>query len=552
VDRRRFLSGAAAVASATALGTGATTGTASAATGETGAPVVVTPSDGRYADLVFGDNKRFTGKPQEVRVVRSTADAVLAVQQAVRSGKRLSVRGGGHCFEDFVYNPDVQVVVDMTEMKRVYFDEERNALVVEGGALLSDAYETLYKLYGVFLPAGVCNTVGIGGHACGGGYGMHCRQHGLSIDHLYGVEVVTVDAGGTARAVVATREAGDPNRDLWWAHAGGGGGNFGVITRYFFRSPGVIGSDPRSLLPAPPSEVLVSAVSWSWDDLSRADFTALAKNFGAWHVDNVRPGTANDSVNAVLFFGHRANGAVTMLTQSDGTDPNAEKVHEGFLAAVSAGVGAQRGTAARPFGEHGPMPEFATPRRLPWLQATRRLGTTVTPVEGLTAPGWRHDNRAAYFRANLTDHHVDTMYEHLVDSTIDASTPASAQLHSYGGRVNAVAPDATAFSHRDSAFLLAHAVSWTDEKQDAKYVGWLRAFYGAMFADTGGVPVSNSVTDGCYVNYPDIDLSDPSINTSGVPWYTLYYKNNYPRLQQVKARWDPRNVFRHSQSIRLP
>ncbi len=62
----------------------------------------------------------------------------------------------------------------------------------------------------------------------------------------------------------------------------------------------------------------------------------------------------------------------------------------------------------------------------------------------------------------------------------------------------------------------------------------------------------NTVTDGCYINYPDIELSDPKYNKSSVPWHELYYKDNYPRLQQIKAKWDPRNIFRHGQSIQLP
>ena len=60
-----------------------------------------------------------------------------------------------------------------------------------------------------------------------------------------------------------------------------------------------------------------------------------------------------------------------------------------------------------------------------------------------------------------------------------------------------------------------------------------------MYADIGGVSVPNELTDGCFINYPDIDLSDPRFNKSSVSWQTLYYKDNYPRLQQVKARWTP-------------
>ena len=69
-------------------------------------------------------------------------------------------------------------------------------------------------------------------------------------------------------------------------------------------------------------------------------------------------------------------------------------------------------------------------------------------------------------------------------------------------------------------------------------------------AGTGGVPAPGERTDGALINHPDADLADPALNTSGVPWSTLYYKENYPRLQRVKAEWDPRDVFHHALSIR--
>jgi FAD/FMN-containing dehydrogenase len=90
-----------------------------------------------------------------------------------------------------------------------------------------DAYRKLYLGWGVTIPAGVSPNVGVGGHVVGGGFGFLCCQHGLASDHLFGVEVVVVDETGTARSVVATREPSDPNRDLWWAHTGGGGATSG-------------------------------------------------------------------------------------------------------------------------------------------------------------------------------------------------------------------------------------------------------------------------------------------------------------------------------------
>ncbi|MFC9584775.1 BBE domain-containing protein [Streptomyces yangpuensis] len=61
--------------------------------------------------------------------------------------------------------------------------------------------------------------------------------------------------------------------------------------------------------------------------------------------------------------------------------------------------------------------------------------------------------------------------------------------------------------------------------------------------------MTGGVTDGCYINYPDTDLADPALNTSGVPWHELFYKGNYERLRAVKRAYDPHGVFRHKLSV---
>ena len=97
---------------------------------------------------------------------------------------------------------------------------------------------------------------------------------------------------------------------------------------------------------------------------------------------------------------------------------------------------------------------------------------------------------------------------------------------------------------------MACNVGWIDPQDGEKHLQWVRAFYRDLFAETGGVPVPGDVYDGALINHPDTDLADPTMNASGVPWHTLYYRDNYPRLQRIKARYDPRNVFRHALSIR--
>ncbi|WBP91540.1 FAD-dependent oxidoreductase [Kitasatospora cathayae] len=553
------MAGAAALAGAASLPVGAGVAAASPATGGEAAAAgtaqpapfpatSVRPADARYPDLVRGMNQRWSARPDSVRLVADTEQVRDAVQQALDAGQRLTVRSGGHCYEDFVYNDAVKTVIDLSEMTEVRYDEQRRAFEVQAGATLTHVYERLYKAYGVIAPGGVCYSVGVGGHVSGGGWGMLCRRDGLIVDHLYAVEVVVVDARRRARVVVATREPDDPNRELWWAHTGGGGGNFGVVTRYWFRSPGTTGSTPGALLPKPPAEVLLSAVSWSWADLTEQSFVRLVRNYGAWHEAHATAGGPYDGLSANLSLNHRSNGQIGLLTQMDATVPNARGLLDAFLQAVSDGVDAPHGAVTRPLGEHGPMPEFATPRVLPWLQATRYLGVTNAV---LVDPTLRGDQKSAYVRRNLPEQQISTIYRHLTRTDF-ANPNAMVLFSSYGAAVNSVPRDATAQVHRDSAFKLLYQTYWHPAEEDDANIGWLRDLYEDVYADTGGVPVSDRNTDGCYVNYPDIDLNDPKHNRSGLPYTTLYYGENYPRLQRVKAAWDPTDFFRHDQSVKLP
>ncbi len=549
--RRSVLTGTAVAIAATTLEAGPAAASPAAPAGSAagGDAVTVLPGDPRYADLVVGNNARWVSRPDAVRLVRTTEQTVRAVQEAVDAGKRISVRGGGHCYADFVHHPEARVVIDTSLLDTVTYDRRRRAFAVGAGATLLHVYESLFKGWGVTIPGGMCYSVGAGGHISGGGYGMLSRRHGLTVDHLYAVEVVVVGANGKARSVVATREADDPHRDLWWAHTGGGGGNFGVITRYWFRSPGATGTDPSALLPRPPREVLVSALGLPWSALGKDAFTAVVRAFGAWHERNATPSAAEASLCSFLMMNHRANGSIGLLTQVDATLPGAEDALRDFLAEVTAPLSA---TALRPLagnvGELGPLPELFTPQRLPWLHSVRLLGTS-NPT--LTDPTLRGHHKSAYLRRNVTTAQAASMYRHLTRT--DHENPASmVVLLSYGGKINTVDAGDTASAQRDSIFKGLFQSFWPDADGDDANIGWTRDVYGEVFSATGGYPVPGAATDGCYINYPDADITDPQVNTTGVPWHTLYYKDNYPRLQRAKAAYDPRNTFRHSQSITLP
>src|SRR5205814_1101791 len=177
------------------------------------------PDDARYRAVVEKRfNKRFRARPDYVRLVGSTDEVVAAVQEAVDDGRRLAVTSGGHCLEGFVSDPEVRVIVDVSPMKRVYYDQAKGAVAVEAGTTVGETFRALFEGWGVVVPLGEYPGIGMGGHVAGGAFGFLCRQLGLAADYLYGVEVVTVDERRRARAVVATRDTSDPNRELWWAH----------------------------------------------------------------------------------------------------------------------------------------------------------------------------------------------------------------------------------------------------------------------------------------------------------------------------------------------
>ncbi|OLF15075.1 FAD-binding oxidoreductase [Actinophytocola xanthii] len=509
-SRRNLLrAGAAAGAAASTAGLGATSPNSDPENCPPPlGPVHVLPGDPRYEDLVRRGNSRFVGAPEEVRVVGSTAAVVDAVRDAVRSGRRVAVRAGGHGFEGFVDDPEVRVLIDLAGLNRVYFDRRRAAYAVEAGATLGEVYRALYLGWGVTIPGGSCPGVGAGGHVAGGGYGRLSRLHGLASDHLYAVEVVVVDQSGEVGAVVATSELSDPRRELWWAHTGGGGGNFGVVTRYWFRS-----------LPAPPARVLNFHVSWPWDGMDERGFHRLAGNFGTWCERNSAPGDPGTSLYGELVLNRRSTGVHVLSGQ---VPADAAHVLDDQVAALSDGVD-------------------VTPSRsqetLPWLAATLRH------VED-DGKRWRLKVKSAFHRTGLTERQRAALYHHLTRTGYETAA-GSVSLNTYGGAINSLRADATATARRDSTMLAFYLTGWADPAQDARHVDWLRELYRDVYADTGGVPAA-----GAYVNYPDVDLADPTQNTSGRPWHTLYYDANYPRLRAAKSRWDPGNVFRHALSVR--
>ena len=506
---------------------GATVGAVAATNGRfptyaQGTPIVgfeqVLPDNPRFGDLAHGFNQRWIGSPASIALCSDASQVARAVQMALDGGLRLTVRSGGHCYEDFSSGNDGGVIIDLSPMSEVSFDAETGWYAVEAGATLLDVYTRLSQDYGVTLPGGSCSTVGAGGHITGGGYGLLSRLHGLTVDYLHAIELVHVTKEGRAEIVTVSRDSSDADeRDLLWGHTGGGGGNFGIVTRFLF-----------SDLPPAPAEAHILSLAFDWSTLDQAGFRRLIQNYGNFMAENSGVDSPYRGFFPLLALSQKAAGQIGLNAQYVGDEP---QLLDLFARAVSAGVSSPVASVVR-LGHHKLLNQSTEVHTHPWLRATRNFSGT--------GPSRRGKYKSAYMLQPFPDEQIEVMWEFLVNP--GWPNPNSLlQVDGYGGQVNAVDPAATAVPQRSSIMKLQYQAYWTDSAEDEVNLDWIRSFYTAMYGEQG--PMPDAIMDGCYVNYPDADLQE---------WPTLYYKENYARLRNVKARWDPLNIFNHRQSIAFP
>jgi Berberine and berberine like len=267
---------------------------------------------------------------------------------------------------------------------------------------------------------------------------------------------------------------------------------------------------------------------WPWEGMSEQAFVKLVRAYCTWFESNSAPGSPAANLWGTFFANHRSAGTIGMLAGVDDTVSGGAALLDSHFAAITADIG-------------------VTP-----VVDVQEVTSWLDPRNWVAEAAGRGKNKTADLRKSYTEQQIATMYRHL--SSDDYSNPnALVNITAMGGRVNAVASGATAAVHRDSILRVYFtAGSWSGAWEDDANIAWVRNMYRDIYAGTGGVPVPDEINGGAFINYPDTDLADPAWNTSGVPWHTLYYRDNYPRLQQVKKRYDPRLVFRHALSIAPP
>lgn len=486
--------------------------------------VTVTRRDSRYLALRRGHNLRWPAHDadaaERILICENAADTQAALQQVVTAGLRPTVRSGGHCYEDFVANNPSGAILDIGSLSQITRDASPGTFHVGAGAQLWNVYETLYKHYGVTLPGGVCGTVGVGGHVSGGGYGPLSRLHGLICDWMTAVHILTVDRQGT---VVPIRADAKEHPDLFRACRGAGGGSFGLITEFEFDA-----------LPSAPSEIAQINLSFPWADMTLQKFTDILTTFGKYWETR---GQERDSwgMYSVLELSHRSSGKFGLSVQFCNPDGTCRDLHvmEEYLK-LFAKWGGEDKTSTAAIG------------RDDWFN--------VCAMSTGDAANRRGKYKSAYMKRGSTSVEAAVIYKYLSKDIEGTSLhAASFDAHSYGGAVNRrEMAERTAITQRGSVIKLQPLTYWEHPEEDAAQTKWLAEFYEELYSGPdadpqhAGTPYWNDQYQGCYINYPDVDMLKYSY------WPQLYYgKENYEHLQAVKRRYDPNNVFHHAMSVRL-
>lgn len=512
-------------------------------------------SDPRFAIASRTHNARFPAEPEQlpgrVSYCVDAEDVARTLQQVINAGLRPTVRSSGHCYEDFIVNNPSGAILDVSLMNRVGAGQGSGAFHLEPGVMLGRAYEDLYKLAGVCIPGGTCYTVTAGGHISGGGYGTLVRQYGLTVDWLTAVDIVTIDARGNA---IARRANKQQHPDLFRALRGGQGSNFGVITAFHFAE-----------LPPMPQEVVKAGLTWDWSGLGEDDFVRILQTYGNWMVRN---SSNKDSwgLFAALQLNNEESGKISLRAEYIvPTGPVKDtSVLTDFLDqfAICAPRAMQWITSRNSYLASSPRAaESVLHAKAPAVSKTDIPVSRQSWLEAMvggqsgSAIQFADRNRAkyksCYMKQNFTDEEARTFYRMF---TSDRTRGLIVAVDSYGGAVNSVERAAdTAIPQRASVMKLQYMSFWKRQEEDGYRLHGIREAYQQIYSTAEvsqrykGAPYPGDHYEGCYINYPDVDMLQYPF------WHELYYGTGslYGFLQDVKRKYDPHNIFHHSMSIRV-
>ena len=344
-------------------------------------------------------------------VVRPTHvdDVVSALRFAREEELLVAVRCGGHSIPG-LSTCDEGIVIDLSRMRNVQVDPERRVARISGGSLLGDLDDAAQK-HGLVCPVGVVSHTGVAGLTLGGGMGRLQRKHGLTIDNLLAVDLVTADG-----RLVRVSEEEQP--ELFWGLRGAGA-NFGIATSFEFRLHPLEHAITYGTVVHPPERAPELASLW-------------------------RELAQNGPDELFLSFGVTNGGEAYLTVLHSGSPDQAER----DLAVVRA------------FGQ----PTSDSIKAMPYLE-TQHLADESQDW------GHRFYMKSAFLPA-LTDGVVDVLVEHAPRGP--AGSECGFSTWAWGRRIADVPEDGTAFTGRGAAAWLAAEAMWDDPDLDRECREWAR------------------------------------------------------------------------------
>lgn len=430
------------------------------------------PEDQEFERARFGWNRMIDRKPALIARCSCLSDVIEAVGYARDKNLLAVARCGGHSVSGASV-PEGGVLIDLSGMKDISVDPVERVAKVAGGVLLGELDAATQK-HGLAVTAGVEPETGVAGLTLGGGIGFLARKLGLTIDNLIAAEVVLADG-----SVVEANE--DTNPDLFWALRGGGG-QFGIVTRFDFK-----------LHQIGPHIVTAQA------------FYPLAR--------------AKEVAQFTRDFMHEASDDITMvpvfLTIPDVDPFPLEWRGEHGMALVACHVGTEdlaKEELARMLGLDDLI--FGFVDSLPYVDFQKTFA-------GAAPHGARY-----YWKSIF----VDDLSDELIDVLVDGlrSLPGEYSqifMETLGGAVSRVAVEDTAFANRSARYNLGISAGWNDDAEDNPIIESAKDLFERLKGFSDGT---------VYLNYLDRDELNRAKEGFGP---------NFERLQSIKQRYDPENRF---------
>ncbi len=441
---------------------------------------VTTPADSDYDQVRGIMAGGLDLRPAAIVRVAGADDVARVIRLARDSGWELAVRSGGHSGAGHG-STEGGIVIDLRDMKQLEIDPEGRTAWAQTGLTAGEVTAAVAE-HGLAIGFGDTASVGIGGLTVGGGIGYLVRKHGMTIDSVLAAEVVTAD--GETLTADAERHP-----DLFWAIRGGGG-NFGVVTRFLYRLQPleqVVGG--ILVQPATPESLagIMAAAEAAPEELSG--------------IVNVMP------CPPLPFVSEEHHGSIVLFSML---------CYAGDGDASDADEGERAMAPFRALAE--PLADLVRPMTYPEM---------YPPEEG------SDDYHPMAVAKTMFLEHVGVAEARTILDALHASDAAMrvTQLRVLGGAMARVPVEATAFAHRSSRIMAAIAAFYDGPDDRAAKAAWVDGLMRQL----------EQGDDGAYVNF--LGDEGPERVRAAYPGAT------WDRLVEVKARYDPTNLFRRNQNV---